>query len=431
MEIPTALQPVLRLLTPIAEDFTAAGHRLYLVGGVVRDIAFGVSRDLSDLDLTTDARPDFISSVLEPHASVLWTQGERFGTIGAQIEGKAVEITTHRTEIYASDTRKPEVNFGDSLDVDLSRRDFTINAMAISIPDGEFFDPHGGLSHVDQKLLVTPIDPVVSFSDDPLRMLRAARFLPRFGLAPDPKLQDAAAGLKDRLDVVSRERISAELDRLFEVSAPRLGFDFLLEVGLLPWAVPALRGCSEEDLVVSAALASSPGNPDVRRAGLLYMLSQTDRFESVQQALAQLRYSVEVQNRSARLLQELEAVLIVDASIQDVRRLVSSLGISITQNEPNQLVSDLRQLASNVSAVVPGVSFDGSFFDVLYEAVAVVGTLHYKSALSGHEVMELLDAPAGPAIGQAKMMLRDHWVQTGASSAESARECLLSWSRDL
>ncbi len=425
MDFSRALQPALQLLKPIADEFTEAGYRLYLVGGIVRDLAFGLPGDMADLDLTTDARPAFISDVLKSHASVLWTQGERFGTIGAQVGGKAVEITTHRSETYVVDTRKPEVNFGDSLDVDLSRRDFTINAMAISIPDAEFFDPFGGLSHLKQRVLATPIDPTVSFSDDPLRMLRAARFLARFDLAPDPGLGLAAADLASRLDVVSRERISAELDRLFEIPEPRSGFTFLLDAGLLQWAIPQMGTCSENDLIVATSLASSPGNLDVRRAGLLYRLSK----DRIRQALAQLRYSVDVQRRSKRLLEELDLVLTPAASVQAVRQLVVNLDLSLSSGRPCQQVVDLRQLAENISTLIPSVEYDGSFFEVLDGALAEGEVLRYRSALSGHEIMELLDAAAGPIVGQAKSKLRDHWIQTGSHSADDARDLLSSWDR--
>ena len=178
----------------LAERFSFAGHSLFLVGGSVRDAIVGEPDDAPatgpppDLDFTTDARPDTIESIIDGWADAVWTQGKRFGTIGCLRDGRRYEITTHRAEVYAPESRKPEVAFGDRIDDDLSRRDFTINAMALRLPDLELLDPFGGLDDLAARRLATPLDPDVSFADDPLRMLRAARFIAQLGLEPDPEL---------------------------------------------------------------------------------------------------------------------------------------------------------------------------------------------------------------------------------------------------
>ncbi|NNE11067.1 MAG: CCA tRNA nucleotidyltransferase, partial [Ilumatobacter sp.] len=177
--IPDRFAPVLAELAPLAERFETAGHRLYLVGGSVRDLLVGTDRDDYDLDLTTDARPDEIKRCLDGWATSLWTQGERFGTIGAKHRDRVVEITTFRAESYADDSRKPHVTYADDVETDLSRRDFTINAMALELTGGStpsLVDPFGGAVDLMQQVLRTPLGPEISFSDDPLRMLRAARF---------------------------------------------------------------------------------------------------------------------------------------------------------------------------------------------------------------------------------------------------------------
>lgn len=233
----------------LVERFVAAGHRIYLVGGSVRDALLDGTAPVeakTDLDLTTDALPDEIEALVEGWADAVWTQGKRFGTIGARHRGKVFEITTHRAEHYHPDSRKPEVTFGDSIDADLSRRDFTINAMALELPGLTLHDPHGGLGDLAAGVLRTPLDPRVSFEDDPLRMLRAARFSCRFDLAPDPDLLRAIAELADRLSIVSAERIREELDRLMMLEVPSRGLWFIVQTGLAEHFLPELPGLALE-----------------------------------------------------------------------------------------------------------------------------------------------------------------------------------------
>ncbi len=238
------LEPVLADVRPLAERFAAAGHRLYLVGGVVRDLLLGEPLpDHADIDLTTDARPDQTKAIVSGWADALWTQGERFGTIGIKKDGREFEITTHRAEAYRPDSRKPEVEFADAIEADLSRRDFTVNAMALSLPEPELIDPFDGM--VDllvHRRLRTPLSPEVSFTDDPLRMLRAARFLSGYGLAPEPELVAAVTALAPRLEIVAPERIRLELDKLMVVEDPSAGLWFLVDTGLAQEFLPELPG---------------------------------------------------------------------------------------------------------------------------------------------------------------------------------------------
>jgi poly(A) polymerase len=248
--IPDRFAPVLAELAPLATRFAAAGHRLFLVGGAVRDLLLGVEAEATDLDLTTDARPREIKALLDGWADAMWTQGEKFGTIGAKRarpEGPArtVEITTFRAEAYTDDSRKPHVTFADEIDIDLGRRDFTINAMALELhADGPgsaaLVDPFGGAADLATATLRTPLGPQISFSDDPLRMLRAARFIARFGLTPVPDLVDAVVEMGARLEIVSAERIRDELDRLIVVDQPAAGLWFLVDTGLADHFLPEL-----------------------------------------------------------------------------------------------------------------------------------------------------------------------------------------------
>ena len=185
------LDAVVAEVTPLAERFAQAGHRLYLVGGIVRDLWLDRALDASsDIDLTTDASPATTKSLVTELAEAVWTQGERFGTIGILLAGRAIEITTHRAESYTPESRKPVVSFGDDITVDLSRRDFTVNAMAIEVPGAVLVDPWSGIEDLRAGWLRTPLAPEVSFTDDPLRMMRAARFAAKYGLEPGVELVD-------------------------------------------------------------------------------------------------------------------------------------------------------------------------------------------------------------------------------------------------
>ena len=240
--IPDRFRPVLDELSPLSQRFAAAGHRLYLVGGTVRDLLIADDRDDTDFDATTTARPDAIKACLAGWADAVWTQGERFGTIGAKKDGRIYEITTHRAEAYTDDSRKPHVDFADDIDTDLSRRDFTINSMALELTSAtpNLVDPFGGAVDLATRTLRTPLSPEVSFSDDPLRMLRAARLIARYQLQPDPDLVAAVTTMHGRLEIVSAERIRDELDKLITVDHPSAGLWFAIETGLADEFLPEL-----------------------------------------------------------------------------------------------------------------------------------------------------------------------------------------------
>jgi poly(A) polymerase len=242
--IPERLAPILDEVRPLAQRFDDAGHRLYLVGGIVRDLVLG--RPLGgDIDLTTDARPERTTELLRGWADAVWEQGARFGTVGAKRGDTVFEITTHRAEAYTPDSRKPEVSFADDVEADLSRRDFTVNAMALRVtgaPDQspELIDPFGGVDDLAAGVLRTPLAPEESFTDDPLRMLRAARFLAGYGLTPQPELVAAVTALVDRLEIVSAERIRDELNKLLVVEEPSAGLWFLVDSGIADIILPEL-----------------------------------------------------------------------------------------------------------------------------------------------------------------------------------------------
>ncbi|MFD0801705.1 CCA tRNA nucleotidyltransferase [Streptomonospora algeriensis] len=222
----------------LGELFSDGGHELAMVGGPVRDALIG--RKVHDFDLTTDAVPQTILSLVEGWADAVWTVGIDFGTVGLRKGGLQLEITTYRSESYQPKSRKPEVHYGSSLHDDLLRRDFTVNAMAVRLPERDFVDPFGGLADLEAGRLRTPAKPEDSFSDDPLRIMRAVRFAAQLGLTPAPEVREAATGMADRLAIVSAERVRDELTKLMLSDAPRTGVELMAELGLAAHVLPEI-----------------------------------------------------------------------------------------------------------------------------------------------------------------------------------------------
>jgi poly(A) polymerase len=246
--VPERLRPLIDEAAPLAALFADAGKAIYLVGGVVRDAILDRLTGDADLDFTTDAKPDETEALVSaaPFVEAVWTQGKRFGTIGCKVGGRTIEITTHRAEAYHPDSRKPDVVFADAIEADLSRRDFTVNAMALSLPGLQLIDPFCGAADLAAGRLRTPLPPEESFSDDPLRMMRAARFIAGYGLTPDPALVAAVTAMRSRLDIVSDERVRDELDKLMVVDKPGEGLWFLVHTGLAEEFLPELPALALE-----------------------------------------------------------------------------------------------------------------------------------------------------------------------------------------
>src|SRR5690606_18067704 len=224
------------VVAALAAAFQDAGFELAAVGGPVRDALLG--RDVNDLDFTTNASPDDILKIVTPISSAQWDIGRAFGTIGARIRGEQVEITTFRADSYDGVTRKPTVEFGDTIDGDLARRDFRVNAMALQVPAIKLVDPTGGVEDLVSGILRTPADPNVSFGDDPLRMLRAARFSAQLGFDIDLDTRDAITRLRETLKIVSPERVQSELVRLMQTDDPVRGIRVLVETELIEQFLP-------------------------------------------------------------------------------------------------------------------------------------------------------------------------------------------------
>jgi poly(A) polymerase len=415
------LAAVADVVDDLARSFQRAGHRLYLVGGVVRDLVLGVLTTGEDIDLTTDARPEQIKDLIRPHATALWTQGERFGTIGATVGGRAVEVTTHRAEIYLSTSRNPAVEFGTSIDEDLVRRDFTVNAMAISLPDGALLDPFGGLTDLEAGLLRTPRSAEESFGDDPLRMLRAARFLPRFGLEPVSEVATAATELAWRLSIVSVERIHDELERLLAVTEPAQGFEFLQATGLLVGVISEYGQCPEA-LDAAAVLGSSPGSVLVRRAGLLAPLGSRAGG-----ALTRLRYAKAAARRTLVLLDTVDAALTSRVGDEAVRRVIERTGIDLVP-EVIDLGRNLEALRAWSEGRAPDPADPPEPFATRFAALSAREDLTDLSPpLSGADVMRHLGLDPGPEVGAAIAALRHRRLVHGPLDRAAALAWLERW----
>lgn len=449
------MRPILELARPLGEMFAARGHRIYLVGGIVRDLLADREIDDADLDFTTDATPAEIKEIVGPWATSLWTQGERFGTIGCSTGGRVVEITTHRAEAYQPESRKPDVEFSRSIEVDLSRRDFTINAMALDVTAAEpqLIDPFGGAEDLIARRLVTPIDPEESFSDDPLRMLRAARFIASFGLEPSGALRDAVTGLADRLEIVSVERIRVELDKLMVAEDPSAGLWFLTDTGLAQMFLPELPAMRVEQdpihrhkdvlshtiAVVSktsprlklrlAALFHDIGKPKTRSfgpSGVSFHHHEVVGARMTRDRMKALRYSNEMVADVSQLvfLHLRFHTYAMGWTDSAVRRFVRDAGdqledlIELTRCD---CTTRDRRKAERLSRRM----------DELEERIAALAAAEELRALrpdlSGDEVMAHLGIGPGPTVGRALRYLLDLRIEEGPLGAEEAIRRLDAW----
>ena len=296
------------LVTPITGRCVHEKHTIFLVGGVVRDVLINKNIESPDLDLTTNATPDQIRALVEPVADAVWLQGERFGTIGLRIGEIRMEITTHRSESYVSSSRKPSVTFSLNLEDDLSRRDFTVNAMAIEVDSGTFFDPFNGRSDLENKILRTPLAPEKSFNDDPLRMLRAARFSAGYDLHPVQEIVDTAKDLAERILIVSAERIREEVLKLLSLENPTKGFEFLEKVNLLSKILSFELNLDHQNL--NQIFSRLPLDDPVRRFSIFFKgLSKKE----VKESLHRLRMSREESRLIENVVDFLNVVLLMQS----------------------------------------------------------------------------------------------------------------------
>ena len=408
-----ALSAALAGTSGLARLFAAAGHRLYLVGGVVREAVAGRFLAGADLDCTTDARPPAVRRIVGGVATSLWTQGERFGTIGCVVDGQVFEITTHRAERYDQDSRKPEVAFGDDVGQDLARRDFTVNAMAVDTFDGSLLDPHGGRRDLEARVLRTPLDAAVSFGDDPLRMLRAARFIASHGLEPDDAVVEAVRAMGERLQIVSVERTRDEFEKLLLLDDPSEGFRFLFRTGLIERVLPRVAGRDPTALGrVTAAVAAEPA---ARWASLFVQ----DSAEAAGAELRGLRCSTSLASGAAGLLEARKLLQGAGTGAAEIRRLVHSCPVPV----------DAALDFARAVAAAAGESDERlrGFAAALNELRGHEDVDGPALPVDGRDVMAALGLKPGPDIGRALAFLRELAFDRGPLSRTEALGALRRW----
>ncbi|MFF2388587.1 CCA tRNA nucleotidyltransferase [Agromyces sp. NPDC058104] len=450
----------------LADAFDRAGHELALVGGPVRDAFLG--RAVNDLDFTTDATPDEILAIVKPIAEAHWDIGRAFGTIGAKVAGETVEITTYRADAYDGDSRKPEVVFGDSLEADLTRRDFTVNALALRLPKLELVDPSGGVEDLVAKVLRTPSAPEQSFGDDPLRMLRAARFASQLGFDVEDGTAQAMSDLAPEIDRISAERVRDELAKLLLTDAPRAGLRLLVDSGLaarvLP-ELPALRLERDEHhrhkdvyehslIVLEQAIGyererAQLDSPDLvlRLAALLHDIGKpaTRRYEPggavsfyhhdvvgaklARKRLRALRFDNDTVAAVSRLIElHLRFFGYTDGAWTDsaVRRYVRDAG-DAQQLERLHILSRADVTTRN-RRKADQLAFA---YDDLEERIAVLAEEEELAAvrpeLDGQQIMRLLDITPGPVVGEAYKYLLEVRLDEGPIGEDAAAERLRAW----
>ncbi len=448
----------------LARAFADAGHELALVGGPVRDAFLG--RAVTDLDFTTDARPDDVLRIVEPIASATWDVGRQFGTIAARVAGEQVEITTYRSDVYDGETRKPEVAFGDTIEDDLLRRDFTVNAMALRLPQRELVDVHGGVEDLLAGRLHTPQAAPVSFRDDPLRMMRAARFTAQLGFTVSDEVRAAMTDLADSIDIVSAERVRDELVKLLNTSEPVPGIRLLVDTGLAERFLPELpamrleidehhhhKDVYEHSLtVLSQAIGYEaerhPGEaPDtvLRLAALLHDIGKpaTRKLEPggavsfhhhdlvgaklAKKRLRALRFDNDTIAAVSRLIElHLRFFGYTEGAWTDsaVRRYVRDAG---------PLLERLHELTRSDVTTRNRRKADrlGFAYDDLEDRITALADQEeldsIRPDLTGDDIMRILDIPPGRAVGEAYRHLLEVRMDEGPLGADEAEQRLRAW----
>ena len=436
----------------LAGLFSAAGAELYLVGGSVRD-AF-LDRSLEDFDFATSARPETIAALIADWADVVYTVGATFGTIGAQKDGHTVEITTFRSEIYRDESRKPQVTFSDDIETDLSRRDFTVNAIALPLVGEPVpIDPHGGLADLAVGSLRTPLDPSISFGDDPLRMLRLFRFQATLGFTPDPNAVESVRQMSGRLEIVSPQRISEELSKLMVAPAPGDALRMIVESGLAEHFLPELPHLAMEqdpqhrhkDVLehTFAVVDNTSADLTLRLAALLHDIGKPDTREFGPGGVSFHHHEV-VGARLAR--RRLRALRFPKAIVDDVGQLVflhlrpHTLKLGWTDSAVRRYVRDAGDLLDSLNELVRcdvttanprrEQAIQASI-DMLEDRIADLSAreelARLRAPIDGHQVMLYLGMDPGPEVGEIMDLLLERRIDDGPYSSEEALTVARAW----
>ncbi|WP_444465656.1 CCA tRNA nucleotidyltransferase [Streptomyces griseoloalbus] len=465
-----AVSELLRV-APVADDlarrFQEAGFSLALVGGSVRDALLG--RLGNDLDFTTDARPQDVLKIMRPWADAVWDVGIAFGTVGAQKEARVgdsdrsfqIEVTTYRSEAYDRTSRKPEVSYGDSIEDDLIRRDFTVNAMAVALPEKRFVDPHGGLEDLAAGVLRTPGTPEASFSDDPLRMMRAARFAAQLDFEVAPEVVAAMKEMAGRIEIVSAERVRDELNKLILSAQPRTGLSLLVDTGIAEYVLPELPALHlERDehhrhkdvyehtlIVLEQAMALEDDGPDLtlRLAALLHDIGKprTRRFEKdgrvsfhhhevvgakmTKKRMTALKYSNELVKDVSRLVElhlRFHGYGTGEWTDSAVRRYVRDAGPLLSrlhQLTRSDCTTRNRRKATALSRAYDGLEKRIAELQEQEELDAI------RPDLDGNQIMEILGVKPGQAVGQAYKHMLELRLENGPMGHDAAVAALKEW----
>jgi poly(A) polymerase len=439
----------------IGARFQQAGHQLYLVGGAVRDAV--LDRSGEELDFASDARPEDVIRVLRGWADSRKLIGVRFGTVGARKGDHSLEITTFREEVYPEpDTRHPHVTFAKDVETDLSRRDFTINAMAVRLPDGEFVDPFKGLYDLAHRRLRTPLEPEVAFTDDPLRMLRACRFVSTLDLTPAPEIVNAITAMADRLEIVSPERIRDELSKLLLGRRPDRGLDLAVSTGLADRFIPELPALRLEqdpvhrhkDVLRHTLAVVNRCEPDLvlRLAALLHDIGKPATREITEEGVQFHHHEVV----GARMGEErLRALRFSSQVVEDVRRLVEmhlrfhTYRLGWSDGALRRYIRDAGPLLDRLNALTRAdcttqnptkAKILSDLQEEMEERIARLAEEEnlaaIKPPLDGNQVMAHLGITPGPVVGEALGYLLEVRMDRGPIEEEEAYGLLDAWARD-
>jgi len=461
-----AVAELLRV-SPIADElgrrFATAGHELHLVGGSVRDALLGELGD--DLDFCTDARPEETLQVVKGWAEAIWETGREFGTIGIQKNGLRLEITTFRAEAYDGVSRNPVVSYGDNLLDDLQRRDFTINAMAVSVPAHEFTDPYGGVQDLAAGVIRTPAAPELSFSDDPLRMLRAARFAAKLRFTVDKPVIAAMTAMAPDLDRITAERIRDEFTKLLCGADPVAGLRLLVDTGLADRFIPELSGLKleidehaqhkdvyEHTLIVvqNAIRLEGDAGPDftLRMAALMHDVGKPATKDVGRDGRVSFHHHEVVGARLTK--QRMKAMKYPKDIISDVAELVA-LHLRFygygrgewTDSAVRRYVTDAGELLPRLHKLTRSdvttrnrrkAAQLAADYDALEERIARLQAeedlARVRPDLDGNAIMELLGVPPGPVVGQAWKHLKELRLDHGPLSRDEAEAELFKWARE-
>jgi poly(A) polymerase len=455
------------LADELAERFARAGHRLYLVGGSVRDALLG--RRSGDLDFTTDARPDRVLKIVSEWGDAVWDVGIAFGTVGVTKKGMQLEITTFRADSYDRVGRNPEVTFGDSIEGDLLRRDFTVNAMAVELATKTFIDPHDGLGALREKVLDTPATPQESFADDPLRMLRAARFAAQLGFTAAPRVVDAMASMANEIDRITAERVQAELSKLLLADDPRPGIELLVDTGLADRVLPEVPGMrlaidehhqhkdvyqhsltvlaqaidleksheptSEPDLILRlAALLHDAGKPATREfqpgGGVSFHHHEVVGARMARKRLRALKFSKEIIDDVSQLVflhLRFHGYGKGEWTDSAVRRYVTDAGPLLTRL--HKLVRADCTTRNRRKAAALQATYDD--LEARIAALKAKEDLdRVRPDLNGEEIMELLGIKPGPDVGKAWKFLKELRLDRGPLEHDDAVAELKKWAAE-